>query len=77
VLECVVFGLPSARWGQDVAAIVHAPTLGDAEALLAAAREGLGSTKAPKQLRLSAKPLPKTASGKIARTGLEALFAAL
>src|SRR3546814_20728271 len=27
VVECVVLGLPSERWGQEVAAIVHAPTL--------------------------------------------------
>lgn len=74
VLECVVLGLPSERWGQEVAAIVHAPTLGDAADVLAQARVLLGSYKTPKHLRLSALPLPKTTSNKIARTQLVKLF---
>ena len=77
VIECAVLGLPSERWGQEIAAIVYGPTLADADAVLEKARELLGSYKAPKQLRLSAQPLPKTASGKIARTGLEDLFVKL
>src|SRR3546814_10338663 len=54
VVECVVLGQPSERWGQEVAAIVHAPTLGDVAEVLAHARALLGSYKAPKHLRLSA-----------------------
>jgi fatty-acyl-CoA synthase len=77
VVECVVLGLPSARWGQEVVAIVHAPTFGDAAAVLEQTRMLLGSYKAPKQLRLSQQPLPKTASNKIARTQLVELFAQL
>lgn len=77
VVECVVLGLPSERWGQEVAAIVHAPTLGDAGAVLDQARALLGSYKAPKHLRISPQPLPKTTSNKIARTALPELFARL
>lgn len=77
VVECVVLGLPSERWGQEVAAIAYGPGLTDAAAVLDQARELLGGYKAPKHLRLSTLPLPKTASGKIARTGLTDLFAGL
>nr|WP_277817140.1 AMP-binding protein [Solimonas terrae] len=77
VIECVVLGLPSERWGQEVAAIVHAPTLKDAAIVLDHARTLLGTYKAPKQLRLSDQPLPKTPSNKIARTQLAELFAQL
>jgi len=77
VLECVVLGLDSERWGQEVAAIVHAPSISDANVILNAARELLGSYKAPKHVRLSPQPLPKTASNKIARTHLVELFAQL
>ncbi|MGQ0619497.1 MAG: class I adenylate-forming enzyme family protein [Panacagrimonas sp.] len=74
VVECVVLGLHSERWGQEVAAIVYGPGLTDSSVVLETARQMLGSYKAPKHLRLSAQPLPKTASGKIARTGLAGLF---
>lgn len=77
VVECVVFGVASERWGQEVAAIVYGPTLSDAAALLDPARTLLGPCKAPKQLRLSPQQLPKTGSGKITRTGLDALMATL
>ena len=76
VRECVVFGLESAKWGQKVAAIVHAPGC-EGAAIMSAARALLGSYKAPKHLVLSPDPLPKTASNKIARTGLVELFDAL
>lgn len=74
VVEVVVLGIDSRQWGQEVAAMVYAPTLGDCDALMRRARELLGSYKAPKHIRLSPQPLPKTASNKIARTGLHELF---
>jgi fatty-acyl-CoA synthase len=77
VLECVVLGLPSERWGQEVAAIVHGPSLVDAAAVIEQARVLLGSYKTPKHLRLSRLPLPKTVSNKIARTQLVELFTQL
>ncbi|WP_051361868.1 class I adenylate-forming enzyme family protein [Solimonas soli] len=77
VLECVVLGLPSERWGQEIAAIVHGPSLADPVAVIEQARALLGSYKAPKHLRLSQQPLPKTASNKIARSQLVELFAQL
>lgn len=70
VVESVVFGVASERWGQEVAALVYGPSIDDTQALIDKARELLGPLKAPKRLRLSPQPLPKTSSGKIARTGL-------
>ncbi len=77
VLEVAAIGLPSERWGQEVAAIVYAPGLSDAARILEQARELLGPYKAPKHLRLSPQPLPKTVSNKVARSGLDALFDSL
>jgi fatty-acyl-CoA synthase len=74
VVEVAVLGLPSERWGQEVAAIVFAPTMTDAAELAASSRTLLGAYKAPKHVVLSQVPLPRTASGKVARTGLDHLF---
>lgn len=74
IAEIVVLGIDSEKWGQEVAAVVYAPTLTDAESIMLQARELLGSYKAPKHIRISREPLPKTASNKIARTGLIELF---
>lgn len=74
VVETLVLGLPSERWGQEVAAIVYGPSITDGSGVLERAREMLGAYKAPKHLRLSPQPLPRTASNKIARTGLQELF---
>lgn len=72
VTECVVFGMPSQAWGEEVVAIVHARGKTGAE-IQVAVRDLIGSVKAPKRIVLSPEPLPRTASGKIARTGLAAL----
>lgn len=74
VVEVAVLGIDSGKWGQEVAAIVHAPEHNDSAAIFVAARDFLGAYKAPKHIALSIEPLPKTASGKIARTGLVELF---
>jgi acyl-coenzyme A synthetase/AMP-(fatty) acid ligase len=66
--------VPSEKWGQEVAAVLYAPTLTDVEAIVAQSRELLGPYKAPKHVRLSPQPLPRTASNKIARTNLLDLF---
>ncbi len=72
VLEVVVIGLPSDEWGEEVVAIVHGD--GAADALIGGARALLGSYKAPKRIRISPAPLPRTTSGKIERRDLAALF---
>lgn len=77
IVEVVVFGLPSTAWGQEVTAIVHAPSHADEGAILARARELLGSMKAPKRVVLSIERLPRTSSDKIARSNLLALYEAI
>jgi len=74
IVEIVVFGLPSPRWGQEVAAIVYAPTITDPDEVAAQARVLLGAYKAPKHVVMTKTPLPRTVSGKISRTGLRQLF---
>ena len=77
LVDIVVFGLPSERWGQEVVAVAYAPTHAETAAIMSAARELLGPIKAPKRMLLSSEPLPKTVSNKVARTGLEELWARL
>jgi fatty-acyl-CoA synthase len=77
VSEVVVIGLPSAEWGEEVVAIVHGDGTATIEDLIGGARALLGSYKAPKRIRLSPAPLPRTTSGKIERRDLAALFASL
>ncbi len=70
VAEAAVFGAPSERWGEEVRAVVYLVP-GDgaavtAEDLLAYCRTQIAGYKTPKQIELSAAPLPKTGIGKIA-----------
>ncbi|MBA2933846.1 AMP-binding protein [Sphingomonas sp. CGMCC 1.13654] len=74
VLEVAVFGLASEAWGQEVAAIVHAPTLSDVAALRDQVRALIGPVKAPKHIVLRREPLPRTVSNKIARIDLAGLY---
>lgn len=77
VSEVVVIGLPSAEWGEEVVAIVHGDGTASAEDLIGGARALLGSYKAPKRIRFTVSPLPRTTSGKIERRDLAALFQSL
>lgn len=74
VVEVAVIGISSDTWGQEVAAIIYAPGMSDPASIMERAREMLGSMKAPKQIRFNNERLPRTASDKIARTGLTKLF---
>lgn len=73
VVEVAVFGLPSETWGQEVAAICHAPSV-DRETIVERARALLGTIKAPKHIALTLDRLPRTASDKIVRTRLPQIF---
>ncbi len=68
VYDVVVVGVPSAEWGQQVAALVVPATslLIDVAALTAFCRQSLAGYKVPRLFRL-AETLPQTASGKIDR----------
>jgi acyl-CoA synthetase (AMP-forming)/AMP-acid ligase II len=71
---CVV-GIPDEEWGQQVAAVIVAddkiPV--SAEALDAFLRVRLAGYKRPRQYRF-VDELPLTASGKVKRTQVKALF---
>lgn len=76
VAEACVVGLPSAEWGQQVAAaVVLRPDLSvTPDELLAFTRQRLAGYKQPRRLRLVAS-LPQTASGKIHRAAVVDLLA--
>ena len=54
VMESAVFGLPDAKWGERVAAVVqpHAGRVVTAEELIAFVKRRIGSVKAPKQVEV-------------------------
>ncbi len=69
VFEAAVFGVPDARWGEAVQAVVvlRPGTHVDEAALAAWCRGRIGGYKVPKSIRISADPLPKSGPGKIAK----------
>ena len=75
VVDVAVIGVPSDRWGEEVAAIIvprggHAPSLGDIQQWV----EGkLARYKVPRQLHLAAE-LPRNAGNKILRKELREPF---
>jgi len=74
--EVAVFGVPDARWGEAVVAVVVAsdPALDEA-AVIRAARERIASYKKPTQVRF-VDALPRTASLKIDKPALRRAWAA-
>lgn len=77
VEEVVVFGMPHKTWGDEVVALVHGPTLVDGDALVSQVRELVGPYKTPRRIVVSPEPLPRTASAKVVRHGLQELFTSL
>lgn len=75
VQDAAVVGIPSAEWGQQVAAaVVLKPGERCTESdLLAYSRQHLAGYKQPRVIRF-VELLPQTASGKIQRTAVAALF---
>ena len=76
VLEAAVFGVPDARWGEAVHAVV-VPRPGhevDAVSLIAFCHERIASYKVPKQIDLRRDSLPKSGPGKVLKRELRAPF---
>jgi acyl-CoA synthetase (AMP-forming)/AMP-acid ligase II len=69
VLECAAYGVPSAKWGEEVRAAVVLSADATAEALKEHCRAHLAGYKVPKQIELLSE-LPKTGSGKISKQRL-------
>ena len=75
VAEVAVIGVPDARWGEAVKAVVvlKPGAAADADAIIAYARERVAGFKCPKSVDFIA-VLPRTPSGKIMRRQLRASF---
>ncbi|MGB1006790.1 MAG: class I adenylate-forming enzyme family protein, partial [Thalassobaculaceae bacterium] len=76
VAEATVFGLPDTRLGEIVAAVVHlaAGARLDADSLRAHADAHLARFKIPARIWFSTAPLPRTASEKIDKRAVRALY---
>jgi acyl-CoA synthetase (AMP-forming)/AMP-acid ligase II len=76
VLEAAVFGVPDAKWGEAVHAVV-VPRPGhevDPLELIAFCRERIAGYKVPKQIDLRREALPKSGPGKVLKRELRAPF---
>jgi acyl-CoA synthetase (AMP-forming)/AMP-acid ligase II len=75
VAQCAVIGVPHEKWGEEVIAFVE--TRGeaefDADAILAFAKDRIGSIKAPKRVE-RVEALPRTNAGKISRAEVRKPF---
>ena len=74
VAEALVFGLPDARWGQRVAALIELKpgAAADADRLQTFARERLAGYKIPRQIAFG--EIPRSAAGKIRRSAARRAF---
>ncbi|MCW3834447.1 long-chain-fatty-acid--CoA ligase [Sphingomonas canadensis] len=74
VAEVAVIGIPDARWGEAVLAlVVPAGSVQDADAVLAHCRERIAGYKCPRQIRF-VDAIPRNAAGKILRRELRKPF---
>jgi long-chain acyl-CoA synthetase len=76
VLEATVFGIPDAKWGERVHAVVvirdgHELT---EEELIAHCAGSIGGYKIPKSITFQTEPLPKSGPGKVLKRVLRAPF---
>jgi long-chain acyl-CoA synthetase len=70
VLEAAVFGVPDARWGEAVHAVVVPRRPVDVGDLIAHCRTLIANYKIPKRIELRDEPLPKSGAGKILKREL-------
>jgi fatty-acyl-CoA synthase len=72
VRDCGVVGLPDEKWGERVVAVVqlHPGVDADPDALVAFAKERIGSVKAPKQV-LVWPDLPRSTVGKVLKVAIK------
>ncbi len=77
VAEVAVFGIPSARWGEEVraAVVLRAGAQAEEGELLAFCRERIGGYKVPKAIDFRTEPLPMTGPGKVAKHLLRSEYA--
>jgi acyl-CoA synthetase (AMP-forming)/AMP-acid ligase II len=75
VMDAAVFGLPDEKWGERVSAVVqlHAGRAVEPDALIAFAKEKIGSVKAPKRVEIWP-DLPRSKVGKVLKKEIRAQF---
>ncbi len=76
VLECAVFGVPDALWGEAVHAVVL-PRPGcvvDSAHVISHCRARIAGYKCPKSVTIATEPLPRSGANKIVKTSLRAAF---
>ena len=73
VLDSAVFGLPDAKWGERVVAVVqlHAGRAQTADEIIAFVKRRIGSVKAPKQVDIWP-DLPRSKVGKVLKKEIRA-----
>jgi long-chain acyl-CoA synthetase len=74
VLEAAVFGVPDAKWGEAVHAVVVPRAPVTAEELIGHCRTAIGAYKVPRRIDLRNEPLPKSGAGKVLKRELRAPF---
>ncbi len=74
VLEAAVFGIPDARWGEAVHAVVVPRADVDEAELLRHCRALIADYKVPKHIELRSEPLPKSGAGKLLKRELRAPY---
>ena len=75
VAEAAAFGVPDSKYGEEVWAVVVLKSAATADQLEAHCRSLMADFKVPKAIHIVSE-LPKTATGKIQRRDLAALFKA-
>jgi acyl-CoA synthetase (AMP-forming)/AMP-acid ligase II len=74
VLEATVFGIPDARWGEVVHAVVVPRAEVTAEALIAHCKQLIAGYKVPRSISFQTDPLPKSGPGKVLKRELRAPY---
>jgi long-chain acyl-CoA synthetase len=74
VLEAAVFGIPDARWGEAVHAVVVLRSEVTEDELVRHCREVIAGYKVPRRIEVRAEPLPKSGAGKVLKRELRAPF---
>ena len=74
VAEAITFGVPDAKYGEEVAAAVVLKADATPESIVAFCRERIAEFKVPKTIFI-AEQIPRTATGKVQRRTVAAAFA--